>query len=142
MVIKQLCMSKSNKQPPSYFIQNWKNFVIVLANSVNANCCPFQVKNICSKFITKIYRDRPLYKIFVHYRWTSTTVPHDLVNFFICNIEKHMVWCISAKKTYCNLTKNNRKIQASVSKRCISLSRIYGILRQNPLNVPVKMLNL
>ena len=65
MVIKQLCMSKSNKQPPSYFIQNWKNFVIVLANSVNANCCPFQVKNICSKFITKIYRDPYIKSLFI-----------------------------------------------------------------------------
>ena len=65
MVIKQLCMSKSNKQPPPYFIQNWKNFVIVLANSVNANCCPFQVKNICSKFITKIYRDPYIKSLFI-----------------------------------------------------------------------------
>ena len=45
-------------------------------------------------------------------------VPRDLFNFFVCNIEKLIVWCISAKENYYSLTKNSRKFQASVTERC------------------------
>ena len=39
---------------------------------------------------------------------------HDFVSFFACNIKKLIVWCVSAKKNYYNLMKNNHKFQASV----------------------------
>ena len=67
---------------------------------------------------------------------------HEFVSSFVCNIEKIIAWCISAKKNYYNLTKNNHKFQASVTERCYSLSKSSGIFRQNPLKVPVKKLNL
>ena len=60
---------------------------------------------------------------------------NDFVNFFVCNIKKHIACCISAKKNYCNLTKNSHKFQASVSKR----SRIFW---QSPSKVPAKKLSL
>ena len=34
-------------------------------------------------------------------------VPRDLFNLFVCNIEKVIVWCISAMENYYNLTKNS-----------------------------------
>ena len=34
--------------------------------------------------------------------------------FFVCNIEKLIVWCIAAEKVYYILTKNNRKFQATM----------------------------
>ena len=64
----------------------------------------------------------------------STTVQHDFVGFFICNVEKPIVWCISAKEIYYN-TKNNHKFQASVAERYTSLSKSSGIFRQNPLTL-------
>ena len=70
----------------------------------------------------------------------STTVPHDLVS--VCNIEKLIVWCTSAKKKFYNLTKNNHKFQRSVTERCTSLNKSSGIFPQNPLKVSVKKLNL
>ena len=73
---------------------------------------------------------------------TSTTVPHGFVSFFVCNIEKRIVWCVSARKKYCNLTKNNHKLQASATKGCTFLSKSSGILRRNLLKVPEKKLNL
>ena len=69
-------------------------------------------------------------------------VLHDFVSFFVCNIEKRIVWCISVKKNYYNLTKNNHKFHVSVSERCTSLIKSSGIFRQNPLKVPMKKLNL
>ena len=63
----------------------------------------------------------------VYNRWTSTTVPHDIVIFFIWNIEKPIYCCISAKKNYYNLTKN--KFQATVTERCTSPSNSSGIFR-------------
>ena len=68
-------------------------------------------------------------------------VMHDFVSFFVCNIEKLIVWFISAKKSYYNLTKNN-KFQARVTERCISLSKSCGIFRENSLKVPVKKVTL
>ena len=52
----------------------------------------------------------------------------DFLNFFVCNIEKPIVWCsaylrISAKENYYNLTKNSRKFQASVTEKCACLSK-------------------
>ena len=69
----------------------------------------------------------------VHSRWTSATVPHEFVNFFVCNIEKLIVWCIPAKKNYYNLTKNNHEFQASVTERCTFLSKSSATFCQNPL---------
>ena len=69
-------------------------------------------------------------------------VPHDFVSFFVCNVEKLIFWCISAKRNYYNLTKNNYKFQASVTERCTALSKSSGIFRQNPVKEPVKRLNL
>ena len=63
----------------------------------------------------------------VHKRWTSTLVPHDFASFFFCKIEKFIVCCISAKKNYCNLTKDTDKFQASVTERYTSLNKRYGI---------------
>ena len=40
-----------------------------------------------------------------------------LFQFLFCNIEKSIVWCISAKKNYYSLTKNNHKFLASVTER-------------------------
>ena len=54
-------------------------------------------------------------------------VSRDFVSFFACNIKKLIVWCVSAKKNYYNLMKNNHKFQASVTERCTSLSKISGI---------------
>ena len=64
-----------------------------------------------------------------------------LVSFFVTSI-KPLVWCISAKKNYYNLTKNNHEFQASVTGRCTSLSKSSGIFWQIPLRVPLKKLNL
>ena len=69
-------------------------------------------------------------------------MPHDFVSFHVCEIEKLIVCCIFAKKSYYNLTKNNHIFQASVTERCTSLSKSSGIFRQNPLKVPVKKLNI
>ena len=89
-----------------YFISS-----TLLANSANTNCRSIQVNFNCSKYS----------------RWTSTTVPHDFVIFFICNIEKPIYCCISAKKSHYNLTKN--KFQATVTERCTSPSNSLGIFR-------------
>ena len=51
-------------------------------------------------------------------------------NFFVCKIEKLIVWCISAKASYYNPTKNSRKFQGSVIERCTSLSKRSGMFRQ------------
>ena len=67
---------------------------------------------------------------------------HDVFSFFVCNIEKLIVWRISTKENYYNLTKNNRKFQASVTERCTSLSKRSRMFRQNVLRVAVKKLNL
>ena len=68
--------------------------------------------------------------------------PADFVIFFVCNIEKLIVWCIATKKAYYILTKNNRKFQATVGERFTSLGKSSGIFRQNPVKVPVKKLKL
>ena len=78
----------------------------------------------------------------VHNRWTSTTVPHGFVSFFVCKIEKLVVWCISVKKNYDNLTKNDHKFQASVTETCTSLSKSSEIFWRNPSKFPMKKLNL
>ena len=66
--------------------------------------------------------------------------PYDFDSFLFI-IEKLIVRCISAKKNYDNLTKNNHKFQASATERCTSLSKSSGMFRQNPLKVPLKKLN-
>ena len=66
--------------------------------------------------------------------------PYDFDSFLFI-IEKFIVWCISAKKNYDNITKNNHKFQASATERCTSLSKSSGMFRQNPLKVPLKKLN-
>ena len=73
---------------------------------------------------------------------TSTTVSHDIVSFFVCSIEKHIVCCISAKKNYYNLTKNSHKFRASVIEMCTSVSKSSGVFWQNSSKPPVKKLNL
>ena len=73
---------------------------------------------------------------------TSTTVAHDFVSFFVCNIKKVIVWCIYVRKKYYNLTKNKLKFQVSVTEWYTSLDKGPGIFRQNPLKVPVKKSNL
>ena len=55
-------------------------------------------------------------------------MPRDFLNFFVWNIEKRIVWCISAEENYYNLTKNGRKFQASVTERCTFLSKHSGII--------------
>ena len=62
--------------------------------------------------------------------------------FFVCNIEKLIVWCVSAKGNHYNYTKNSRKFQPSVAERYISLIKRSGMFRQNLLKVPVKKMNL
>ena len=64
-----------------------------------------------------------------------------LVSLFLASI-KPVVWCISAKKNYYNLTKNKHEFPARVTKRCTSLSKSSGIFWKNPLKVPVKKLNI
>ena len=76
----------------------------------------------------------------VYSRWTSTTVPHDFVIFFICNIEKPIYCCIPAKKSHYNLTKN--KFQATVTERCILPVIVWEYFATNALKVPVNKLNL
>ena len=66
----------------------------------------------------------------------------NLFNLFVCNIEKFIVWCVSAKGNYYNFTENSRKFQASVTERCTSLSKRSGMFRQNFLKLHVKKLNL
>ena len=63
---------------------------------------------------------------------TSTTVPHDFISFFVCNIEEKVL------QSY----ENKHKFQASVTEKYTSLSKSSGIFQQNPLKVPVKKLNL
>ena len=69
-------------------------------------------------------------------------MPHGFFSFFARIIEKLVVWCISIKENYYNLTRNGRKFQASVTERCISLSKRSGMLRGNLLKVHVKKLNV
>ena len=59
---------------------------------------------------------------------------HNFVSFFVCNNEKLIVWCISARKNHFNLTKNNHKFQASIDERRTSLNKGF----QNSLKVPVE----
>ena len=66
----------------------------------------------------------------------------DLFNLFVCNIEKLIVWFISAKKNYHNLMENSPKFHANVTERRTSLSKHSRMFRQNLLKVPVKKLNL
>ena len=73
---------------------------------------------------------------------TSTTVSPDIVSFFVCSIEKHIVCCISAKKNYYNLAKNSHKFRASVIEMCTSVSKSSGVFWQNSSKPPVKKLNL
>ena len=58
-------------------------------------------------------------------------MPHDFFSFFVCNIEKLIVWRISAKESCYNISKNRRKFQASVTEKCTSLSKCSGIFRQS-----------
>ena len=73
-------------------------------------------------------------------RWTSKTVLHNFVSFLVFNIEKLIVWSISAKRNYYNVTKTNDKFQAGVTGRCTSLSNSSGIFRQDPFKIPFKTL--
>ena len=69
-------------------------------------------------------------------------MPHDFFSFFVCNIEKPIVWRVSTRKIITVLQKNSRKPQASVTERCASVSKGSGIFWQNLLKVAVKKLNL
>ena len=80
--------------------------------------------------------------LYIHNRWTSTTVSDDFFSFFVCNIQKLIVWCISSKENYYNLTKNSRNFQTSATERCTSLSEHSEMFRQNLFKVPVKKSNL
>ena len=60
----------------------------------------------------------------------------------LVSLIKPVAWCISAKKNYDDLTKNNPEFQATVTERGTSLSKSSGIFWQNPLKIPVKKLNL
>ena len=68
-------------------------------------------------------------------------MPYDFVSFSDCNFEKVIVWCISDKKSYEDLTKISI-FQAIVTERCDSLSKTSGIFWQNPLKVPMKKLKI
>ena len=81
-------------------------------------------------------------QILTYLQASPPTVPSELFKLFVCNIKKLLVWCISAKKNYYNITKNSHKCQASVSERCASLCEHSGMFRQNLSKVPVKKLNL
>ena len=81
---------------------------LLLANIPNTNCHLFQVKINCSKLIKDGLQQR-----------CHMTL---LVSLFIK--EKLTVWCISAKRNYYDLKKNNHKFQASVTERCTSVSNI------------------
>ena len=59
-------------------------------------------------------------------------MPHDVVSFFVCNIEKLITCCICAKKNYYNFAKNSQKVQARVTESCTSLSKSFGIFRESP----------
>ena len=63
---------------------------------------------------------------------------HDFFSFFICNIKKLIILCVSAKENYYDLTKNSPEFQANVTERCTSLSKCYRMFRENLLKVPVK----
>ena len=65
-----------------------------------------------------------------------------LLVFLFIAIEKSIVWYISAKDNYCNVTKSNHKFQASVTERYTSLCKSSGVFRQNPFKASVKKLNL
>ena len=69
-------------------------------------------------------------------------MPHDFFSFFVCNIGKLIVWRISTKENYYNLTENSRKFQASVTERGTSVGKRSEMFRQNLLKVAVKKLNL
>ena len=94
---------------------------IILANSVNTNCRPFQVKINCSKLIIDRLQQRCDVTFLIYLFVTSRNL---------------FVWCISAKENYYNITKNSRKFQASATETCTSQ------FPQNLLKVPVKKLNL
>ena len=64
-------------------------------------------------------------------------MPYDFVSLFVC-----LLFGVFLPAKIYNLTNNNHKFQASVTERCTSLSKGYGIFRQNPLKVSVKKLNL
>ena len=68
-------------------------------------------------------------------------MPHDFVGVFDSNIEKFIVYCISATKNYYNLKKRHT-FQASVTRKCTSLSNSSAVFQQNPLKLPIKKLNL
>ena len=53
-------------------------------------------------------------------------MPHDFVSFFVCNIEKLIVWCVSAKKNYYSLTKNPINFR-QVSLKGVLLSKFRNI---------------
>ena len=97
------------------YIKSLSSQLLLLAYSVNTNCCPFQSKD---------------YLFQVHNRRNSTKMPHDFVSFFVCNIGKPIVCSISAKENCHNLTKNNHSFEASVTEKYTSLSKSSGIFRQ------------
>ena len=67
---------------------------------------------------------------------------HHFFSFFVCNLEKRIVWRFSAKENYYNLTKTGLKFQASATERSTSFSKSSEMFRQNLSKVPVKKLNL
>ena len=96
---------------------------IILANSVNTNCRPFQVKINCSKLIIDRLQQRCDVTFLIYLFVTSRNL---------------FVWCISAKENYYNLTKNSR----FVNFRQVPLKRVLSQFQQNLLKLPVKKLNL
>ena len=66
-----------------------------------------------------------------------------LFSYFVCNIEKRIVWRIFAKENYFDLTKNRRKFrQVALKERCTSLNKRSGMFWQNLLKIPLENLNL
>ena len=99
-------------------------YLELLPDSANTNYRHFQVKINCSKFIIDGIQQRCHMSLLVSLFLTSRNL------FF---------WCVSAKKKYYSLVKNNHKFPASVMERCTSLSKSSGIFQQNPLKVPVNI---
>ena len=93
---------------------------INLASSANTNCRPFQVKINCSKFIIDGLQ-----------QWCYITL---LVSLFITS--RNLLFDVFLPRKVILILK------ISVSERCNSLSKSYGIFRQNPFKVPVTKLNI
>ena len=101
-------------------------FLLLLANSANSNCRPFQVKSNCSKFIIDGLQQRCHMAL--------------LVSLFVAS--RHVLFGVFLPRKIITILQKITKFQARVTEMCISLSKSAGIFRQNTLKVPVKKLNL